>query len=143
MQPTNDELANANMGSELRVVDTIQQMLGLVKQKADMEEDGNTVALINKISRDVASIQEKHKTFDAQKVYQYQQEKAQPVSEQDPLFVAQSYEKTAAKDVNQAPFPKTDESAGAPFESKGKATKSEDMDGSKQDTSRKATAKAE
>lgn len=137
MQPTNDQLAEANIQKDVNVVDTIQQMLGLVKQKAEMEDDGNTVALVNKIARDVASIQEHHKVFNVQKVYDHFRDKEQPVSEQDPLFVAQSYEKTAAKDVNQAPFPSTGEEAGAPFESKGKTIKTEDLDGSKQDTSKK------
>lgn len=137
MQPTNDQLAEANIQKDVDVVGTIQQMLGLIKQKAEMEDDGNSVALVNKIARDVASIQEKHKKISLEEVTAHFADKEQPVSEQDPLFVAQSYEKTAAQDVNQAPFPKTDENAGAPFESKGKVTKSDNMDGSKQDTSKK------
>jgi nitrogenase molybdenum-iron protein alpha/beta subunit len=127
MQPTNDELASANL-APLRVVDTIQHLLGFIKTKAESEDDGNTVALVNKISRDVASIREEHKNFDAQQVANYIASKEKPVSKQDPAFVAQSYEKTGAQDVNLAPFPKTGEESSAPFEGKGKTTKVEDLD---------------
>jgi hypothetical protein len=113
MQPTVNDLATATSTDMISIVNMV---LGFIKTKAVHDEDGNTAALINRIERDLATLHPQYHNFDPAI---YNTDKAgEPVSEQDPLFTAQSYEKTGAQDVNQVPYPDTDEDAGAPFVSK-------------------------
>jgi hypothetical protein len=45
------------------VVDAINKCLGFLKQEAVRKEDGNTIALLDKISRDVGSLQPEYSQF--------------------------------------------------------------------------------
>jgi hypothetical protein len=114
MQPTNDQLTSN--ASPMAVFNFV---LGMIKERAEQLEDGNTIALTNRIARDVASLKPEYQNLSFKDLQDHRAQEEEPVSEQDPAFVAQSYNRAQNKDVNQAPYPNTGEDASAPFVNKG------------------------
>lgn len=91
----------------MKLIEILNKCLDILGVEADSREDGNTSALLNKIRRDVATLQPHYHNLI-------------PVTvENSPdQFTAASYEKTGAQDVNLKPYPQTGENADAPFVSK-------------------------
>lgn len=125
-----------------KISEMITDLLNSIKIAAQVRTDGNTVALMDRILRDVNNLQPEYASLTLEDIYARAQEDAQANDAADPdnggtgpSFLPQSYEKTGAEDVNQKPLPPTGEENSAPFLSKADMKVNKDTGNVQYDTS--------
>lgn len=108
-----------------KIVDMVKDLISIIKSDAQTSEDGNTVALLDKVERDINQLQPAYTSKTLGDIVRAQvSEDAQANDADDadlepgPSFTPQSYEKTGAEGVNKKPLPPTGEESSAPFVSK-------------------------
>ena len=110
----------------MKLIENIRMSLQLLKEVAHAKEDGNSLGLMNRIERDLNSLMPEYQQCTADDAFTIAAPQTEEEAEARKNFVAASYERTGAQDVNKPPLPPTGEENTPPFVSKADVTADED-----------------